>query len=51
LEHVLQAVGRGGDLARILEDAASDAKAAVFFTSPAVPNSADEILAGDAPAR
>lgn len=51
LEHVLEAVGRCGDRARILEDAASDAKTAAFFSPPVVSDSSHEGLGHKVPAR
>jgi hypothetical protein len=43
-EHILEAIGRGHEIATILEEAASDAKAAAFFASPALPSSSSDIF-------
>lgn len=45
LEFIVEAVGRGADLAAIFEDSVADAKAAAFFAPPVVPQPSDDLLA------
>lgn len=46
VEQILQAVGRGHDADSILQDAALDAEAAAFFTSPLVSGSPGDAFTG-----
>ena len=51
VEQVLEAVGRGHEIAAILEDAAADGKAAAFFASPVDLNSSNDVLGSGTAAR